>query len=181
MSGALGDLFGLLARRGGTEYHGERVSQLEHMLQAADLARQAGAPAALVTAAALHDVGHLLHEEGEGIAGEGVDMRHEHLGADFLARWFGPEVTEVIRQHVNAKRYLCHARAGHLDGLSEASLQSLRLQGGPMSVEEATAWLRRPWTAEAVRLRRWDEEAKIEGLPTSSLSDLRSTIETCLK
>jgi gamma-butyrobetaine dioxygenase len=150
----------LFAGEGGAEYLGEPVTQAQHMLQAAALAERDGAPAALVAAALLHDVGHftgLVH--GRQLMA-GTDNRHSHQGADWLAQWFGPEVTEPVRLHVAAKRYLCAVEPGYFEKLSEASVYTLSVQGGPMDAAEAAAFAAAPGAADAVRLRRWDEAAK---------------------
>src|SRR5262249_42166074 len=123
-------VLGLFAERGSAEYGGEAVSQTEHALQSAWAAEKAGADSAPITAALLHDVGHLLHRLPENCAEMGVDDRHEELGARWLQRHFGPEVSEPVRLHVPAKRYLCAIEPGYLERLSPASNLSLRLQGG---------------------------------------------------
>jgi phosphonate degradation associated HDIG domain protein len=154
----------LLEERGGAAYFGEPVTVLEHSLQAAHSAAAAGAKAAAVAAALLHDVGHMLHGLDEGIAARGLDGKHEELAAEYLSRWFGPEVTAPIRLHVPAKRFLCWQNPEYLGELSPASLESLALQGGPMSEREARAFLDDPFARAAVELRRWDDEAKVPGL-----------------
>ena len=120
------------------------MSQAEHALQAAELAEREGAPDRLVVAALLHDVGHLLDGQDEDLADRGVDGRHEEAGCAWLARHFGPEVTEPIRLHVAAKRYLCAVDPSYLDGLSPASRLSLSVQGGPMGAEERAAVREQP-------------------------------------
>ena len=142
------EIIELFARRGGDVYFGEPVSQLEHALQAAFLAEQEGASDTLIAAALLHDIGHLAHKLPEDIGDRGVDGRHEKVGALWLARYFPAAVTEPIRLHVAAKRYLCAMDDEYERGLSAASIQSLALQGGPMSDEEvrefeASAYARR--------------------------------------
>jgi phosphonate degradation associated HDIG domain protein len=170
----------LFATRGGGEYHGEAVTQLEHALQAAALAEADGRPAAWVVAALLHDVGHLLHGHGEDAAAAGIDDRHEDLGIRLLAKAFGPEVTEPVRLHVEAKRYLCAARPGYQAGLSPASVRSLGLQGGPMSAAERAAFEASPHYPAAVAVRGYDDRAKVPALPTPPFSHFRPAAEACL-
>jgi phosphonate degradation associated HDIG domain protein len=156
------DILGLYDRLGDLHY-GEDVSQAEHAAQTAHHARADGAPAHLVVASLLHDVGHLLQKMGEDAADRGLDTRHEQIGAGFLARGFGPEVTNPVRLHVAAKRFLALREPAYAQGLSQASIQSLVLQGGPMSEAEADAFLAEPGAAEALRLRRYDELGKVVG------------------
>jgi phosphonate degradation associated HDIG domain protein len=167
----------LFEERGDTAYFGEPVSQAEHALQAAHLAEQEGAPDALVVAALLHDIGHLLHDMGENVADHGVDARHEEAGEAWLARHFGPEITAPIRLHVAAKRYLCAVDPAYRQQLSPASLQSLALQGGPMTEPEVRSFEARPHYRAAVRLRGWDDQAKVPGLPVPGLEHYRSRLE----
>jgi gamma-butyrobetaine dioxygenase len=141
----------LFAGPGARDYLGEAVTIGEHMRQAAALAEAAGAPAPLVAAALLHDVGHLRRES---------DARHGSGGARWLARWFGAAVTEPVRLHVAAKRYLCAAEPGYLALLSPESVRTLALQGGPMTPEQAAAFEAVPHARDAVAVRRWDDEAK---------------------
>jgi phosphonate degradation associated HDIG domain protein len=163
----LEDLIALLNSHGKSAYFGESVSILEHSLQAAHYADLAGAGPALVAAALLHDLGHMLHGLGEDIARYGKDGMHEELAADYLSRWFGEDVTAPIRLHVAAKRYLCARCPGYLDALSSSSRLSLQLQGGPMSEAEAEAFLNRRFASAAIQLRHWDDEAKVVGLAVS--------------
>jgi phosphonate degradation associated HDIG domain protein len=160
----------LFTTRGHAEYHGEAVTQEEHALQAAHLAEKEGADDALVAAALLHDVGHLLHRFGEHAAEHGVDDRHEQLGRAWLARWFCPAVAEPVRLHVAAKRYLCATDPAYAAKLSPASRLSLELQGGPFTPAEAAAFEADPHHAAAVRLRRWDDAAKVPGLAVPPLA-----------
>lgn len=178
MTNLFAELASLFALKGDHEYHGEAVSQAEHALQAAALAAVEGATDALVVAALLHDVGHLTGGASEDLAGRGVDGRHEEAGAAWLARAFGPEVAEPARLHVDAKRYLCAADPAYLAGLSPASALSLKLQGGPFDAEELTRFSERPYAADAVRLRRWDDAAKVPGLDVPGLDAYRSRIES---
>lgn len=149
--------------RRGHEGYGEGVSQLDHALQCGAFAERDGAPAALVAAAFLHDIGHLLHDLPQDVADSGLDTQHESTGSAWLSQYFGPEVTEPVRLHVAAKRYLSIAEPGYFDKLSDASKLSLKLQGGPMTADQARVFEAEPFFADAVRLRRWDEEGKIVG------------------
>jgi phosphonate degradation associated HDIG domain protein len=144
----------------GDRSYGEDVTQRGHMLQSAALAEAAGAPDSLVVAALLHDVGHFVYPGPEDIAALGVDAQHEDAGADWLAQWFGPEVVEPVRLHVAAKRWRCGRQPAYLQTLSAASVQSLALQGGPMSEAEAIAFEASPWFEAAVQLRDCDDRAK---------------------
>lgn len=154
----------------GDRLYGEAVSQREHALQAAQCAAEDGAPESLIVAALLHDFGHLA-EPLEDAERPTSDARHEAVGAAFLNEMFGPDVILPIALHVAAKRYLCAVEPGYLDGLSEASRHSLVLQGGAFSADEAARFAARPHAEAAVRLRRYDDQAKVVGAVTP---DLRS-------
>jgi phosphonate degradation associated HDIG domain protein len=156
--------------RGGRMYSGEPVTQLEHALQSAALAEAANADAALITAALLHDLGHLLNDQGETPTERGIDDVHQYFALPFLRPLFGDDVLEPIRLHVDAKRYLCAARPGYHDALSADSQRSLALQGGIYSPAEADAFAALPAAAYAVKLRLWDDAAKSAGRKTPLLS-----------
>ena len=141
----------LFAGPGARDYLGEAVTIGVHMRQAGALAEAAGAPAPLVAAALLHDVGHLRQE---------TDDRHGAAGARWLSQWFGEKVTEPVRLHVAAKRYLCAAEPGYFGLLSPESVRTLALQGGPMTPAQAAAFEALPFARDAVAVRRWDDEAK---------------------
>jgi [1-hydroxy-2-(trimethylamino)ethyl]phosphonate dioxygenase len=171
----------LLEEKGSRRYGLASVSQLQHALQAALLAEQAGGDAALVTAALLHDIGHMVHGLGEDPAANGVDDRHEELGRAYLARLFGPEVTEPVRLHVAAKRYLCGTESDYFARLSPDSVRSLALQGGPMAADEAAAFHALPHADAAVQLRRFDEGAKVADLPTPPVAHFLPYLRECLR
>jgi phosphonate degradation associated HDIG domain protein len=154
------EVFELFERRGRDAYFGESVSILEHSLQAAWFAKESGAEPHLVVAALLHDIGHLLHGLPEDIAKKDVDGRHEVVGEMWLRSRFGPVVSEPVRLHVDAKRYLCSVEPEYLAKLSPSSLQSLRLQGGAFSKDRARDFEQNPHFEDAVALRRWDDKAK---------------------
>jgi gamma-butyrobetaine dioxygenase len=144
----IGELF---AGPGARDHLGEPVPIGEHMLQAGALAEAAGAESPLVAAALLHDIGHLLGEDED---------RHGEAGADWLSQWFGDAVTEPVRLHVAAKRYLCAVDAGYFGLLSAESVRTLSLQGGPMTTAEVAAFEALPFSRDAVAVRRWDDQAK---------------------
>jgi len=162
-------------------YGGEAVSQLEHALQSAWLAEQSGEPDFLITAALLHDFGHLVAQQGDHDVDEGRDDLHEYQALPLLRPLFGPEVLEPIKLHVEAKRYLCHAEPGYYQTLSPLSRKSLELQGGVFSDEQAEQFLRRPFAAEAVRLRRYDDQAKVMGQVTPGLEHFFTIAGRCLR
>jgi phosphonate degradation associated HDIG domain protein len=171
----------LLEEKGSRRYGLAAVSQLQHALQAALLAEQSGADAALVTAALLHDIGHMVHGLGEDPAADGVDDRHEELGRAYLAALFGPAVTEPVRLHVAAKRYLCGTEQDYFGKLSPDSVRSLALQGGPMSADEAAAFHALPHAEAAVQLRRFDEGAKVADLPTPPVAHFLPCLRASLR
>lgn len=175
------EIIELFAQRGRDVYVGEPVSQLEHALQTAFQAEQEGASETLIAAALLHDIGYLLHNLPEDIAERGIDGWHEQVGATWLARYFPPAVTEPIRLHVAAKRYLCAVDSEYQRQLSKASIQSLAPQGGPMSESEAREFEAMPYGREAVRLRRWDDQAKVVGLNTMELERHKLRLEKLLE
>ncbi len=169
-------LLGLFTARGTRQCGGKRVSQCEHALQCAFLAECEGAPGTVVSAALLHDIGHLLYEAGEHEALRGVHDRHEELGAEYLLGVFGPAVAEPVRLHVAAKRYLCATDPGYFGRRSAASVRSLELQGGAFNADEATAFCSMPFADQAVRIRLWDDAAKSPGRETPPLEHYRATL-----
>jgi phosphonate degradation associated HDIG domain protein len=170
----------LIDGRGQRQYGLSHVNQRAHALQAAWLAEREGCDAALITAALVHDIGHMVHDLGEDPAAEGVDDRHEALGEAFLRRYFGPAVTEPVRLHVAAKRYLCATEPDYFGRLSPDSVRSLELQGGPMSAAEVAAFQALPDSPAAVQLRRFDEAAKVKGLQTPDTAHFLAYVRACL-
>lgn len=179
----------LFTRHGHSQYSGEPVTQLEHALQTAQLAEQAGADDELVTAALLHDLGHLLAADGDqGRLGEhgatptlrGIDDLHQFIAVPFLRGVFGDRLIDAVQWHVDAKRYLCATRTGYLAQLSPDSQRSLVLQGGVFSHAQAQAFITRPHAADAVALRLWDDLAKEADLPTPPLAHYLVRAQRCL-
>jgi phosphonate degradation associated HDIG domain protein len=157
------------------------INQRAHALQTAWLAEQSGGDAAFITACLLHDVGHMVHDLGEDPARAGIDDRHEELGQAWLTRWFGPDVTEPVRLHVAAKRYLCATEADYFAKLSADSVRSLALQGGPMSEAELADYRSNPFAEQATMLRRFDESAKVKDLETPSLAHFLTYVAACAR
>ena len=164
-------------REHGHLIYGESITELQHALQCATFAQQAGEPPVVVAAALLHDYGHLCHHLGEDIAEHGVDARHECIGANRLRGLLVDEIVDAGRLHVAAKRYLCWKEPAYLDELSDASRQSLRLQGGPMNDAEATEFEQEPHFKIAVRVRRYDDKGKVPGMNTPDLDSFRPLLE----
>ena len=160
----------ILRRRGAESYLGENVTMSQHMLQAAYLAEEEGASDELVAAALLHDIGHYTNEFPEDAQDRGIDNRHQISGAAVLAPFFPPAVTECVRQHVDAKRYLCAVDPEYFGRLSAASVLTLKLQGGPMDEDEVAAFRANPLLDSIVRVRIWDEGAKVAGRTTPSFA-----------
>ena len=171
------EIFAIYSARGSDAYFGEPVSVTEHGLQAAHFAQWEQAPPQLVIAALLHDIGHLVVECPDDIEEWTSDAHHERIGGGWLAKRFGPEVSEPVRLHVPAKRYLCATRAAYLKKLSPASVVTLKLQGGAMSPEEISGFEAEPFFKQAIRVREWDDQGKIAGLKTAGLREYRAMLE----
>ena len=163
MAFSIAGIGALYASKGGRMYSGEPVTQLEHALQTAWRAERAGASDALVAASLLHDIGHMANDRGDTPTEHGIDDLHQYHALAVLRSTFAEDVLEPIRWHVDAKRYLCRERAEYYAGLSPDSKRSLVLQGGVFSVEEAGVFAARRWAEDAVKLRLWDDLAKVAG------------------
>jgi phosphonate degradation associated HDIG domain protein len=171
------EVLSIYARSGAALYFGEPVTVSEHCLQAAHFAQAVGAPEGLVIAALLHDIGHLIESMPDDIGDWKIDAQHEISGSRWLAARFGPAVCEPVRLHVPAKRYLCATDPGYFSKLSSASVVTLRLQGGPMSSRECTAFEAEPYHRDAVLVRQWDDQGKIAGLRTAGFAHYRVLID----
>lgn len=175
----LQDIALLFARHGASQYSGEPVTQLQHALQTAHLAEASGADDALVTACLLHDLGHLLNDQGETPSLRGIDDTHQYFALPFLRGLFPDAVLDAIKLHVDAKRYLCQANPDYFERLSDDSKRSLALQGGVFSAEQAAAFLNQSGARDAVMLRQWDDLAKQADLHTPSLAHFLERAEHC--
>lgn len=183
----LADIETLFLQQGGAQYSGEPVTQLQHALQSAALAEAEGADDELVTAALLHDLGHLVHDLGDGTEQDpgdtptlrGIDDLHQFIAIPFLRGLFGDRVLGAIQGHVDAKRYLCATRPGYLEALSADSQRSLRLQGGVFDPGQAADFIARPGAGEAVRLRLWDDLAKSSDAVTAPLAHYLARARRC--
>lgn len=163
---------------GGAEYAGEKVSQLEHMAQAAQLAEEQGYDEEVILAAFLHDIGHISEAANGDNEMDGFGIKeHEELGAEFLrGKGFSRKVVRLVESHVEAKRYLTVKEPAYYDQLSEASKKTLEYQGGPMTPEEAAAFEQYPLFPLIIQMRKWDEQAKIEQKPLPDLDHYHQMI-----
>ncbi|MBC7608932.1 MAG: phosphohydrolase [Polaromonas sp.] len=180
MALTLPDIERLFEERGGEQYSGEAVTQLQHALQTAALGEAEGAGDALVTAALLHDLGHLLHDLGETPSMRGVDDVHQYRALLFLRGLFDDEVLNAIKLHVDAKRYLCATQPEYHASLSDDSKRSLLLQGGIFSDEEAARFIAQPGARDAVSLRMWDDLAKDADKVTPLLAHFMQRAQRCV-
>ena len=174
----IGDIF---LRRGAESYLGEDVTMSQHMLQAAQLAEQSGADTQLVAAALLHDIGHYTNEFPEDAQDQGIDNHHEAAGAAILARFFPKKIVDCVRYHVAAKRYLCAVEPDYFGKLSEASIVTLNLQGGPMNDEEVAAFQSLEHLDDIIAVRRWDEQAKVADVITPPFSHYQPLLESSIE
>lgn len=170
-------LLDAMAHSAARQYGGEPVSELAHSLQCAELARAAGADEELTLACLLHDVGRfavdqsLVFDSGEPGHGAGPGARgHHEVGADLIAPHVPERVAWLVRMHADAKRYLCATEPGYYEGLTPVSRRTFSLQGGRMPPQEVARLAAHPWLPDALRLRRWDDGAKVVGRSTRPLS-----------
>jgi len=182
MSLTLQDISNLLNSRATTWYGQEAVSQLEHALQCAHLAEKANETPETIVAALLHDLGHILIKENpDAFTDEAKpptkDDLHQYVALPFLRAVFSDAVLEPIKLHVEAKRYLCAVDQHYWDSLSPASKHSLELQGGIFDENQVKAFEDLPYASQATRLRRYDDLAKVAGLPTPPLSHYEEMME----
>ncbi len=170
----LADIFD---RRGGEEYLGEPVTMAEHMLQGATLAEDGDLPEEVIVATLLHDIGHFTSEFGSFSMDDTEDRFHEEAGARVLERFFPDIVTDCVRYHVAAKRYLCATKPDYFARLSDASVHSLSLQGGPMSDGEVSAFETNPNLAQIVRVRYLDDAGKRDDMATPDFAHFAPMVQ----
>jgi hypothetical protein len=175
------EILTLFKTNGGSMYGGEAVTQLEHALQAATFAKENNASDALITAALLHDIGHLLHDLPDDASDNGIDDVHEALAAKYLESYFVPAVVEPVNLHVAAKRYLCAVDATYYDTLSAPSKTSLTFQGGIMNETEVANFEQNPFYQDAITLRKWDDIAKDPTMKTEDIEFFAPMIQNSLK
>lgn len=176
------EIIHLFQTRAGSQYGFEAVTLLQHALQCAQLAEQAGETAETIVAALLHDVGHLIGAEKRAHPDDRqeTDDLHQYIALPFLRGLLPDAVLEPIRLHVDAKRYLCGAEQGYWATLSPASRRSLELQGGAYADDELTTFMAQPFSHEAVRLRRYDDLAKVPNKSTPDLAYYENKLLTVL-
>ena len=170
----LADIF---ARRGGEEYLGEPVTMAQHMLQGATFAEQQGLGEDIIVAALLHDIGHFTSEFGTYSPDDTTDKHHEDAGAEVLANFFPTLITDCVRYHVAAKRYLCATRPSYFDRLSPASVHTLHLQGGPMTAAEVAAFEANPNLEKIIQVRYLDEAGKVADMQTPDFAHFAPMVQ----
>lgn len=172
------EIIGLYSHHGGEEYAGEKVTQLEHMVQAAQLAEQQGYDEEVILAAFLHDIGHICETAQGDNEMDGFGIKdHEEAGAAFLRRrGFSERLIILVQSHVGAKRYLTFKYPSYYEQLSEASKRTLEFQGGRMLAEEANEYEKQPFFDLIIQMRRWDDDAKLLGKPVPALDKYRQMI-----
>ncbi|KNG93082.1 (R)-1-hydroxy-2-trimethylaminoethylphosphonate oxygenase [Pseudaestuariivita atlantica] len=170
-------LASIFERRGSEEYLGEPVTMGEHMLQGATIAEQQGQSDEIIVGALLHDIGHFTSEFGMFTMDDTEDRHHEDAGAEVLERFFPSVVTDCCRYHVAAKRYLCATRPEYFNRLSEASIHSLNLQGGPMSPDEVVQFEKNPNLQQIIAVRYLDEAGKRAGMETPDFAHFAPRVQ----
>lgn len=176
---ALGEVKALFDSAKAEEYLGEDITLVEHMIACAELAKKEKAPSWLVVAALLHDIGHILVPDAATAQDSGIDLHHDKVGAEWIARRFTNNIVQAVRLHVDAKKYLVAKDERYFNRLSEASKKTLAIQGGIFTQKEAEDFIGLPYAREAVQLRMWDDLGKIRGTIKSSISDYAEEIEEC--
>lgn len=176
----VGFILDLFAQRGAEEYMGESVSMAQHMEQSAACAVADAAPDDLVIASLLHDIGHFVGDFPIDSLENGIDNYHEEIGARFLEPYYPSSVTEPIRLHVAAKKYLCAVDDHYFENLSPASKQSLQVQGGPMEKTEIDIFKANYHHQAAIKVRLYDDDGKVAGLDIKPVGSYREKLDSLL-
>ena len=163
-----------------TLYIGEKVTMTEHMIQSAMLAEKNKCSSSLICASLLHDYGHFILDDPDELVKKNTDGKHEDIGYEYLKKFFKKEIVEPIKHHVQAKRYLARDKK-YYNRLSEASIVSLKLQGGLLNSKEAKKFEKEEFFKEAVKLRKFDEAAKKVGLKIKDIIDYKDLLKSSLK
>ena len=159
---------------------GEKITLSEHMIQSAMLAEKAKSNKSLVCACLLHDYGHFILDDPDELVKENKDGRHEDIGYEYLKKFFKKEIVEPIKHHVQAKRYLARDKK-YYNRLSDASVVSLKLQGGLLNNKEAKIFEKEEFFKEAIKVRKFDESAKKVGLKIKDIIDYKDLLKASLK
>ena len=167
----------IFERRGGEEYLGEPVTMAEHMLQGATIAQNNGQDDIIIVATLLHDIGHFTSEFGTFSMNDTQDRFHEEAGARVLEQFFPTTVTDCVRYHVAAKRYLCATKPSYFNRLSDASVHSLNLQGGPMSQDETTEFETNPNLKQIIAVRYLDDAGKHADMVTPKFAHFAPIVQ----
>lgn len=170
-------LAGIFAHSGAQQYLGEPVTMAQHMLQAASLAQHQGCSEAVIAAALLHDIGHFTNDFGTFSMADTLDLQHEIYGAKVLAPFFPAKVTQCVRYHVAAKRYLCATKAAYFSQLTKASVHSLHLQGGPMGKDEVAQFETNPHLEDIVQVRLLDDAGKVANIKTYPFAHFKNLLQ----
>jgi len=174
------EIIDLLVYKGDSQYGGEEINQLQHALQCAHLAEISNETPQLITASLLHDIGHLITEEFSETreTSSHQDDLHQFIALPFLRPLFSEDVLGPIKLHVDAKRYLCFSDKTYWDSLSPTSKHTLELQGGVFSIQAAQIFIEKPFAQDAIRLRRYDDLAKVPNAKTPPLGHYRKIAES---
>ncbi len=161
-------------------YIGENVTISEHMIQSAMMAEKSRSKDYLVCSCLLHDYGHFILDDPDELVRKNQDGKHEDIGYEYLKKFFKREIVEPIKHHVIAKRYLSRNKK-YYNRLSNASIVSLKLQGGPLNSKEAKSFEKEEFFKEAIKLRKFDEEAKKVGFKIKDIIQYKDLLKASLK
>ena len=156
-------------------YIGEKVTITEHMIQTAMLAEESNSSSDLICSSLLHDYGHFILDNPDGLVKKKKDGKHEEIGYQFLKKYFTRDVLGPIKNHVKAKRYLARNKK-YYNLLSNASKMSLKLQGGILNEKDAEEFKNSEFFKNSIKLRKFDEKAKKFGIKIKSINDYKNLL-----